>query len=52
MVSSNDEGVCGCLLGSTVELVESQHVAVFLGHSLGAQILQVTHILTISTKRY
>ena len=51
MFSSNDEGVCGCLLGPTVVLVETQHVAVFLGHSLAAQILRVTHSLTITTKR-
>ena len=47
IVTSNDEGVCGCLLGPTVE---PQHLAVFLGHFLAAQILQVTHSLTISTK--
>ena len=51
MVFSNDEGVCGCLLDPNVEIVESQYVAVFLGHSLAAQILHVTHSLRISTKR-
>ena len=50
MVSSNDEGVYGCLLGPTVKLVEFQHLAVFLGQRLAAQILQVTHSQTISTE--
>ena len=51
MVSLNDEGVCGCLHGPTVEFVESQHVALILGHSHAAQILYVTYSLRISTKR-
>ena len=51
MVSFNYEGVYGCLLAPTVEFVGSEHVAVFLGQSFAAQILQVTHSLTISTKR-
>ncbi len=51
MVSSNEEGEYGCLLSSTVVLVEALHVAIFHGHSHAVQILRVTDSLTNNQER-